>query len=37
VVRNVRQEKGPPSAGKGTKGPEKPMTPRKALLQSIVD
>jgi hypothetical protein len=32
-----RQEKGPPSAGKGTKGPGKPMTPRKALLQSIVD
>jgi hypothetical protein len=32
-----RREKGPPSAGKGTKGPGKPMTPRKALLQSIVD
>jgi hypothetical protein len=31
------QEKGPPSAGKGTQGPGKPMTPRKALLQSIVD
>jgi hypothetical protein len=32
-----RQEKGPPSAGKGTKGPGNPITPRKALLQSIVD
>jgi hypothetical protein len=31
------QEKGPPSAGKGTKGPGKPMTPRKSLLQSVVD
>jgi hypothetical protein len=31
------QEKGPPSAGKGAKGPRKPMTPRKSLLQGIVD
>jgi hypothetical protein len=31
------QEKGPPRAGKGTKGPGKPMTPHKALLQSIID
>jgi hypothetical protein len=31
------QEKGPASAGKGTKGPGKPMTPHKSLLQSVVD
>jgi hypothetical protein len=31
------QERGPPSAGKGAKGPGKPMTPRKSLLQSVVD
>jgi hypothetical protein len=31
------QEKGPPSAGKGTQGPGKPMTPHKSLLQGIVD
>jgi hypothetical protein len=31
------QEKGPPRVGKGTRGPGKPMTPHKSLLQSIVD
>jgi len=31
------QEKGPPRVGQGTKGPGKPMTPHKSLLQSIVD
>jgi hypothetical protein len=31
------QEKARPNAGKGIKGPGKPMTPRKSLLQSIVD
>jgi hypothetical protein len=31
------QEKGPPNAGKVTKGSGKPMTPRKSLLQSVVD
>jgi hypothetical protein len=31
------QERGRPNAGKGTRGPGKPMTPHKSLLQSIVD
>jgi hypothetical protein len=31
------QVKARPNAGQGTKGPGKPMTPRKSLLQSIVD
>jgi hypothetical protein len=31
------QEKGPPRVGNGTKGPGKPLTPRKSLLQGIVD
>jgi hypothetical protein len=31
------QETARPNAGQGTKGPGKPMTPHKSLLQSIVD
>jgi hypothetical protein len=31
------QETARPNAGQGTKGPGKPMTPRKSLLQSIVN
>jgi hypothetical protein len=37
MLMSSSQEKGPPSAGKGAKGPGKPMTPRKSLLQGIVD
>jgi hypothetical protein len=31
------QEKEAPRVGKGTKGPGKPMTPHRSLLQSVID
>jgi hypothetical protein len=34
--RNAQEKTGAPR-GKGTKGPGKPMTPHKSLLQSVID